>query len=35
MDDNDEYDWGNYVATNEEADRLYGLSDNDFLRLYY
>lgn len=31
MDDNDEYDWGSHMATNEEADRLYGLSDNDFL----
>ena len=31
MNDNDEYDWGSYMASSEEADRLYSLSDKDFL----
>lgn len=31
MDDNDEYDWSSYEASNEEADRLFSLSDKEFL----
>jgi len=27
----DEYDWDSYMASSEESDRLYGLSDKDFL----